>query len=329
MNSWVFDADNVTSTADTWNQTNFPSTTSPGFSPVFGKTKRRTRPVNFHLIRLWLVSKDVRNCFAFTQHDHPTSHVHPQHLLPEPQTGESADLIRNVFLDSNTTFNRITRSTGLQIVNIAFSSDLLGSDPVMPPGHACTPRNGGVPFTLPFCQPSRSADMGPARHIVQTGRTCDEGRGDPLGGERICDRAERDLPAQSLMITGSHERTLAYRDLGVSNPHGWLQSAPQGVGCHDECGQMPALFSSYSHIHRQSCPCTGICVPAVTARQHATPSHQENLKFLDWTWAALKRLLRTFQGHFFQDRSKQVIPLILCLVRLESLIVLLTNHQPT
>ena len=131
------------------------------------------------------------------------------------------------------------------------------------------------------------------------------------------------------------ERTLACWDLSVSNPNGslmmscWLQNTLQGVGCHDECGEMPALFSSYSHIHWKSCPCTGICVPAVTARQHATPSHQENLKFLDWTWAALKRLLRTFQGHFFQDRSRQVIPLILCLVCLESLIVLLTNHQET
>ena len=42
--------------------------------------------------------------------------------------------------------------------------------------------------------------------------------------------------------------------------------------------------------------------------------HQENPKLLNWTWAALNRPPRTFQGLFFQDQSRQVGPLILCLI---------------
>ena len=49
--------------------------------------------------------------------------------------------------------------------------------------------------------------------------------------------------------------------------------------------------------------------------------HQENLKLLNRTLAALNRLLSTFQDHFFQGRSRQVVSLILCLVCLESFLM--------
>jgi hypothetical protein len=52
-------------------------------------------------------------------------------------------------------------------------------------------------------------------------------------------------------------------------------------------------------------------------------SHQENLKFLNRTWGALNRVLRTFQGRFFQGESRQVVSLILCLVHLENFLMLL------
>jgi hypothetical protein len=51
--------------------------------------------------------------------------------------------------------------------------------------------------------------------------------------------------------------------------------------------------------------------------------HQENLKFLNRTWGALNRVLRTFQGRFFQGESRQVVSLILCLVHLENFLMLL------
>ena len=42
--------------------------------------------------------------------------------------------------------------------------------------------------------------------------------------------------------------------------------------------------------------------------------HQENQKRLNWSWAALNHLPRTFQARFFQDQSRQVVPLILGLI---------------
>jgi hypothetical protein len=53
--------------------------------------------------------------------------------------------------------------------------------------------------------------------------------------------------------------------------------------------------------------------------------HQENLNFLNRTWDALNYWLRTFQGHFFQGESRQVVPLILCLVCLENFLMLLVS----
>ena len=45
-----------------------------------------------------------------------------------------------------------------------------------------------------------------------------------------------------------------------------------------------------------------------------TSTHQENQKRLNWSWAALNHLPRTFQARFFQDQSRQVVPLILGLI---------------
>jgi len=61
--------------------------------------------------------------------------------------------------------------------------------------------------------------------------------------------------------------------------------------------------------------------PLLLCRQH-----QENQKLLNWSLAALNHLPRMFQGHFFQDQSRQVIPLILGLIHLGVLNVLDCDH---